>query len=55
VFDFWQVRLEEYETREEYLRDITPKGRYTIGNSDKEIEIDNRLKKGCILQFFPTT
>lgn len=51
--DFWQVKLEEYETREEYLRDLVPKGRHTIGDNDKEIQIDDRLKKGCILQFSP--
>ena len=45
--DFWQVKLEEY------IRDVSPKGRYTIGTNDEEIELDNKLKKGCILQFFP--
>jgi len=51
--DFWQVRLEEYETRDEYLKDVNPKSKNTVGNNSKKIKIDSRLKKGCILQFFP--
>jgi putative phage-type endonuclease len=51
--DFWQCKLTEYESREDYLKDTNPKTSHTIGNNSEKIEIDPLIKKGCILQFLP--
>ena len=51
--DFWQCKLTEYESREDYLKDTNPKTSHTIGNNSEKIQIDPLIKKGCILQFLP--
>ena len=51
--DFWQCKLVEYENRNEYLKDINPKTKHTVGNKGEEIDINPLIKKGCILQFLP--
>lgn len=52
VCDFWQCRLSEYHNREEYLADNTIPFN-TFGNNCEKMEIDKRLKKGIIIEFYP--
>ena len=51
--DFWQCKLLEYKTRKEYLSDLCDNVPTTIGTNAEKMEIDRRLKKGIILEFFP--
>jgi putative phage-type endonuclease len=51
--DFWQCNISEYKTRNEYLADDCKNNRNTIGTEDEEIDIDNRIRKGLFLEFFP--
>lgn len=53
VCDFWQCKLSEYKTREEYLADNCKSCTNTIGNSGVKMDVDDRLKKGIILEFYP--
>ncbi len=53
VCDFWQCKLIEYKTREEYLNDTCESCVNTVGTTGTKIDIDNRLKKGIILEFYP--
>jgi putative phage-type endonuclease len=69
VCDFWQCKLSEYKDRDEFMADKCEKCENTVGyytedpklmfgyNYSKpiKIEMDNRLKKGIILEFFPKT
>lgn len=51
--DFWQCKLSEYKNRIDYLSDDCSSCKNTEGDKDEEIIIDNRLKKGIILEFYP--
>lgn len=51
--DFWQCKLVEYETRDEYLKDVKPKTAHFVGDKGEKIKIDHLIEKGCILQFLP--
>lgn len=51
--DFWQCKLIEYKTREDYLIDNCQNTRHTFGINAQKIIIDDRIKKGVLLQFFP--
>jgi putative phage-type endonuclease len=51
--DFWQCKLIEYKSRQEYLVDDCSSCINTIDNKGAKIQIDNRLKKGIILEFYP--
>jgi hypothetical protein len=58
--DFWQCKITEYKSRTDYLTDECNDTYHTEGvNKDsyysdsKEIQIDNRIKKGVILKFLP--
>ena len=53
VCDFWQCKLTEYNNRTEYLLDDCKLCVCTIGNNSNVINVDNRLKKGIILEFYP--
>jgi putative phage-type endonuclease len=53
VCDFWQCKLIEYKSREEYLVDLCNKTYHTVGTNGERIEIDNNIKKGVLLQFYP--
>lgn len=53
VCDFWQCKISEYKTRDEYLSDNCKSCITTFGNSSAKIDVDNRLKKGIILEFYP--
>ncbi len=53
VCDFWQCKLSEYKNRKEYLEDDCSDCSNTEGNNGTKIKIDNRLKKGIILEFYP--
>ncbi len=53
VCDFWQCKLSEYASREEYLADNCASCVNTVGNSGAKIQVDDRLKKGIILEFYP--
>ena len=53
VCDFWQCKLIEYKTREEYLIDSCMNTVHTYDNDSKKMSIDNRIKKGVLLQFYP--
>ncbi len=53
VCDFWQCKISEYKTREEYLTDNCKSCVNTVGNSGAKIDVDDRLKKGIILEFYP--
>jgi putative phage-type endonuclease len=53
ICDFWQCKLIEYKTREEFLIDDCNKTQHTIGVNGQKIEINNLIKKGMLLQFYP--
>ncbi len=53
VCDFWQTKLSEYKSREEYLADNCLSCVNTVGNAGTKIQVDDRLKKGIILEFYP--
>jgi len=53
VCDFWQCKLSEYKNRLEYLADDCKLCNNTFGNKSEQIKIDDRLKKGIILEFYP--
>jgi len=53
VCDFWQCKLSEYSSREAYLSDNCQSCVNTVGNSSAKIQVDDRLKKGIILEFYP--
>ena len=51
--DFWQCKLSEYANRDEYLADDCSSVSNTVGTDATKIDVDNRLKKGVILEFYP--
>jgi putative phage-type endonuclease len=51
--DFWQCKLIEYKSREEYLIDQCKNTQHTFGINAQKIKIDDRIKKGVLIQFFP--
>ncbi len=51
--DFWQCKIQEYDSREEYLMDTTFKTLFMEGSEGTERQIDNTLVRGCLLQFLP--
>jgi len=53
VCDFWQCKLSEYSSREAYMSDNCQSCVNTVGNSGAKIQVDDRLKKGIILEFYP--
>jgi putative phage-type endonuclease len=53
VCDFWQCKISEYKSRDEYLLDDCRSCSNTVGNSGVKMDIDSRLKKGIILEFYP--
>lgn len=53
VCDFWQCKLSEYKSREEYLADNCKSCSNTINSSGVKMDVDDRLKKGIILEFYP--
>jgi putative phage-type endonuclease len=55
VCDFWQCKLSEYNNRDEYLADDCKNCACTIGNKGDIMNVDDRLKKGIILEFYPKT
>ena len=55
VCDFWQCKLTEYKNRSEYLVDTCSTCINTIGDKGEKTMVDNRLKKGIILEFYPKT
>jgi len=53
VCDFWQCKLSEYKLREEYLADDCKSCTNTVDSSGIKMDVDDRLKKGIILEFYP--
>ena len=53
ICDFWQCKLIEYKTRKEYLIDKCTNTVHTHSTSGKKMSIDNLIKKGMLLQFYP--
>lgn len=51
--DFWQCKLVEYKSREDYLIDQCKNTQHTFGVNAQKIKIDDRIKKGVLIQFFP--
>ena len=51
--DFWQCKISEYPNKEAYLADNCQSCINTFGVSDTKMSIDNKLKKGIILEFYP--
>jgi len=51
--DFWQCKIIEYPNKEAYLSDSCKSCINTVGNSGEKIQVDDRLKKGIILEFYP--
>lgn len=51
--DFWQCKILEYENRQDYLSDMCNNVSTTVGTNSEKIVVDNRLKKGIILEFYP--
>lgn len=53
ICDFWQCKIVEYSNKEAYLSDDVKSTINTVGISGTKVNIDNRLKKGIILEFYP--
>jgi len=53
VCDFWQCKLSEYNNRLEYLNDDCKSCVNTVGDKGEKVNVDDRLKKGIILEFYP--
>lgn len=53
ICDFWQCKLIEYKSREEYLVDDCRYTLHTFGVDAQKMKIDDKIKKGVLLQFFP--
>ena len=53
ICDFWQCKLIEFKTREDYLLDECLFTQHSYGTDGKKMIIDNRIKKGVLLQFYP--
>ena len=57
--DFWQCKILEYKTRDEYLKDKRENTKHSNGivynktSKPEFIEINNNLKKGLFLEFYP--
>lgn len=51
--DFWQCKLSEYKSRDEYLADNRSSSVHTEDIDGDKIEIDDKLKKGLFLEFYP--
>lgn len=51
--DFWQCKLTEYPNKEAYLTDNCSSCVNTVGTTGEKIQVDSRLKKGIILEFYP--
>ena len=51
--DFWQCKIVEYESREQYMSDDCKSTSTTVGTTGAKIIVDDRLKKGIILEFYP--
>jgi putative phage-type endonuclease len=51
--DFWQCKLSEYPNKEAYLSDDCRSCANTIDTSGVKMQVDDRLKKGIILEFYP--
>ena len=50
VCDFWQCTLLEYSSRNDYINDTD---NCIIYNEENEIIINNKIKKGVILEYYP--
>jgi putative phage-type endonuclease len=62
VCDFWQCKILEYnkdvsnfEAREQYLLDNCSSCENTFSENGTSMTIDNKLKKGLFLEFYPKT
>lgn len=53
VCDFWQCKLTEYKSRDDYLSDDCKSCITTVGSDGEKIIVDDKLKKGIILEFYP--
>ncbi len=51
--DFWQCKITEYPNKQAYLSDNCQSCVNTVGNSGVKMQVDDRLKKGIILEFYP--
>ena len=51
--DFWQCKLTEYSSKDDYLADNCESCINTVDTTGAKIQIDDRLKKGIILEFYP--
>jgi len=53
--DFWQCRITEYDNKKEYLIDDCNDCVNAEGIEGNKIEVNPKLKKGIILEFYPKT
>lgn len=53
ICDFWQCKILEYDSREKYLADNCSDTINTFGNDSSPIIVDNKLKKGIIIEYYP--
>lgn len=51
--DFWQCKIEEYNSYSDYIDDTDLVCRFTEGTNDEEKEINPLITKGCIIQLLP--
>jgi putative phage-type endonuclease len=51
--DFWQCKITEYKTKQEYLADSCESCKNYENDTGTLVDIDNKLKKGIILEFYP--
>lgn len=53
VCDFWQCNIQEYNSREEYLKDTEFTYKLTEGTEGTPIETNPLIFKGCLIQLLP--
>jgi putative phage-type endonuclease len=51
--DFWQCKIIEYKSREEYHTDSLSDTIHKVGTENEDIIVSDLLKKGMILEFYP--
>ena len=51
--DFWQCRIEEYPSRNEYIQDTKFKSKFAEGINGIERDINPLITKGCLIQLLP--
>ena len=51
--DFWQCKISEYKSRQQFINDDCDTCRISEGTNDELLIVHNKIKKGIILEFYP--